>query len=120
MICEKPDVARGLRVTKTVTDKEIVASNEARRKIKLRAMKEVRVNMGIKENYDEKKWDGTKGSRKKERANVKRCRTCVRKKVKKAQTFNSINTSVSVQNRVTIRRTISSGRFTIKETTRVC
>ena len=50
MICEKPDVARGLRVTKTVTDKEIVASNEARRKIKLRAMKEVRVNMGIKEN----------------------------------------------------------------------
>ena len=55
MICEKPDVARGLRQTKTVTDKEMVASNEARRRIKLRAMKEVRVKMGIKEKYDEKK-----------------------------------------------------------------
>ena len=84
MICEKPDVARGLRQTKTVTDKEMVASNEARRRIKLRAMKEVRVKMGIKEKYDEKKYDGTKGSRKKGRANVKRCRTCVRKKVKKS------------------------------------
>ena len=65
MICEKPDVARGLRVTKTVTDKEIVASNEARRKIKLRAMKEVRVNMGIKENYDEKKMGWNKRKQKK-------------------------------------------------------
>ena len=65
MICEKPDVARGLRQTKTVTDREIVASNEARRRIKLRAMKEVRVKMGIKEKYDEKKYDETKGSRKK-------------------------------------------------------
>ena len=65
MICEKPDVARGLRQTKTVTDREMVASNEARRRIKLRAMKEVRVNMGIKGKYDEKKYDGTKGSRKK-------------------------------------------------------
>ena len=55
MICEKPDVARGLRQTKTVIDKEMVASNEARRRIKLRAMKEVRVKMGIKEKYDEKK-----------------------------------------------------------------
>ena len=54
MICEKPDVARGLRQTKTVTDKEMVASNEARRRIKLRAMKEVRVKMGIKEKHDEK------------------------------------------------------------------
>ena len=40
---------------KTKTDKEIVASNEARRRIKLRAMREVRVKMGIKKNYDEKK-----------------------------------------------------------------
>ena len=54
MICEKPDVARGLRQTKTATDREMVASNEARRRIKLRAMKEVRVNMGIKGKYDEK------------------------------------------------------------------
>ena len=37
---------------KTETDKEIVAINEARRRIKLRAMKEVRVKMGIKENCD--------------------------------------------------------------------
>ena len=62
----------------------MIASNEARRRIKLRAMKEVRVNMGIKGKYDEKKYDGTKGSRKKGRANGKRCRTCVRKKVKKS------------------------------------
>ena len=49
------DIARGLRRMKTETDKEIVASNEARRRIKLRAMKEVHVKMGIKEKYDEKK-----------------------------------------------------------------
>ena len=46
---------RGLRRMKTETDKETVASNDARRRLKLRAMKEVRVKMGIKENYDEKK-----------------------------------------------------------------
>ena len=55
MSCKKHDVARGLRRMKTKTDKEIVASNEANRRIKLRAMKEVRVKMGIKEKYDEKK-----------------------------------------------------------------
>ena len=87
MSFEKPDIARGLRQTKTVTDSEIVASNEARRRTKLRAMKQVRVKMGIKEKYDEKEiQNGTKGSRNKGRANVKRCKTCVRKKVKKAQT----------------------------------
>ena len=37
---------------KTETDKEIVASNEACRRIKLSEMKEVRVKMGIKENCD--------------------------------------------------------------------
>ena len=37
---------------KTETEKEIVASNEARRRIKLSAMKEMRVKMGIKENCD--------------------------------------------------------------------
>ena len=36
------------------TETEIVASHEARRRIKLEAMKEVRVRMGIKEKYDEK------------------------------------------------------------------
>ena len=54
MSCKKPDVARGLRRMKTETDKEIVASNEARRRIKLRAMKEVSVKMGMNEKYDEK------------------------------------------------------------------
>ena len=48
MSCKKPDVARGLRRMKTETDKEIVASDEARRRTKLRATKEVRVKMGKK------------------------------------------------------------------------
>ena len=69
MSCKRPDVARGLRRMKTETDKEIVASNEARRRIKLRAMKEVRVKMGIKEKYDEKR-KGTKGRIKKKREKV--------------------------------------------------
>ena len=55
MSCKKPDVARGLRRMKTETDKEIVASYEVNRRIKLRAMEEVRVKMGIKEKYDVKK-----------------------------------------------------------------
>ena len=46
---------RGLRRMKTETDKETVASNDARRRLKLRAMKEARVKMGTKENYDDKK-----------------------------------------------------------------
>ena len=54
MSCKKPDVARRLRRVKIETDKEIVASYEARRRIKLR-IKEVRVKMGIKENCNEKK-----------------------------------------------------------------
>ena len=44
-----------MRRVKTETDKEIVGFYEARRRIELRAIKEVRVKMGIKENYDEKK-----------------------------------------------------------------
>ena len=35
MNCKKPDVARGLRRMKTETDKEIVASYEVNRRIKL-------------------------------------------------------------------------------------
>ena len=50
--------ARRLRRVKTETDKEIVGFYEARRRIELRAIKEVRVKMGIKENYDEKKKKG--------------------------------------------------------------
>ena len=66
MSCKKPDVARRLRLVKTETDKEIVASYEARRRTKLRAIKEVREKMGIKENYDEKKKkEGTRGRREK-------------------------------------------------------
>ena len=53
MSCKKPDVARGLR--RMETDKEIVASYEVNRRIKLRAMEEVRVKMAIKEKYDVKK-----------------------------------------------------------------
>ena len=62
------------------TETEIVVSHEARRRIKLEAMKEVRVRMGIKEKYDEKNKEGTKERRKKGRANVKRCKNlCVEK-----------------------------------------
>ena len=99
---------------KTETDEEIVASNEARRRLKLRAMKEVRVKMGIKENTMKKR-EGTKGRRKKRCTNVKRC-----KKVKRAHTGNSMNTSVGIQNRVTIWRTVDSERDTIEESTSVC
>ena len=55
MSCKKPDVARGLRRMKTETDKEIVASYEVNRRIKSRAMEEVRVKMAIKEKYDVKR-----------------------------------------------------------------
>ena len=55
MSCKKPDVARRLRRVKTETDKEIVAFYETRRRIELRAIKEVRVKMGIKENCNKKK-----------------------------------------------------------------
>ena len=56
---------------KTETDKEIVASNEARRRIKLRAIKEVRVKMGIKENCDEKK--NGRNQRKEKNKGMRKC-----------------------------------------------
>ena len=62
--------ARRLRRVKTETDKEIVGFYEARRRIELRAIKEVRVKMGIKENCDEKKNEGTRGRRKKRDAQM--------------------------------------------------
>ena len=65
MSCKKPDVARRLRRMKTETDKEIVASYEARRRIKLRAIKEARVKMGIKENCNEKKGRNQRKEKKK-------------------------------------------------------
>ena len=114
MSYKRPDVARGWRPMKTETDKEIVAANEARRRIKLRAMKKVRVKMRIKEKYDEKR-EGTKGRKKKRCTNVKRC-----KKVKRAHTGNSMNTSAGIQNRVTIWRTLDSERDTIEESTIAC
>ena len=56
---------------KTETDKEIVASYEARRRIKLRAIKEVRVKMGIKENCDEKK--NGRNQTKEKRKGMRKC-----------------------------------------------
>ena len=96
MSCKKPDVARRLRLVKTETDKEIVASNKARRRIKLRAIKEVRVKMGKEENCDEKKKkkkkkEGTRGRRKKKGcANVKRCRNLCEEKDKKRRTHITV------------------------------
>ena len=86
MSCKKPDVARRLTRVKTETDKEIFASYEARRRTKLRAIKEVRVKMGIKENCDEKEMEGTRGRRKiKGCANVKRRKNlCEEKRQKSA------------------------------------
>ena len=55
MSCKKPDAARTLRRMKTETNMEMVASNEARRRIKLGTMKEMRVKMGIKKKHGEKK-----------------------------------------------------------------
>ena len=55
---------------KIKTDKGIVASNEARRRIKLRTMKEVSVKDEIKEKNDNKK--GKEGE--KRCANVKSCK----------------------------------------------
>ena len=57
---------------KTETDKEIVASNEVRRRIKLRVMKDVRVKMGIKEKYDEKKGR----NKRKEKKEMHKCERC--------------------------------------------
>ena len=72
-----------------------------RRRIKLRAIKEVRVKMGIKENCDEKKKKGKEpeeGEKKKGCAIVKRCKNlCEEKDKEKAQICNSMNTSVGVQ-----------------------
>ena len=78
MSCKKPDVARRSRRMKIETDKEIVASYEARRRIKLR-IKEVRVKMGIKENCNEKKGR----NQRKGCANVKRCKSLCEEKDKK-------------------------------------
>ena len=91
--CKKPDVARRLRRVKTETDKEIFASYEARRRIELRAIKEVRVEMGIKENCDEKKKkkEGARGRRKKKGcANVKRRKNLCEEKDKKRRTHVTV------------------------------
>ena len=70
MSCKKPDVARRLRRVKTETDKEIVAFYEARRRIELRAIKEVHVKMGIKENCDGKKKKKGRNQRKEKKRDV--------------------------------------------------
>ena len=106
---------------KTETDKEIVASYEVNRRIKSRAMEEVRVKMAIKEKYDVKNGKEPKEGEKRDAQVVKVVKvvkTCVRKKGKKGA--HSINTSVGVQNRAEIWRAIDRGRDTIEETTSVC
>ena len=70
--------------------------------------------MGIEENCDEKK----KKKRKEPEEGEKKGCANVKNKIKKAHTYNSMNTSVGVQNRVAIRRTIDSERDTIEEMTR--
>ena len=70
MSCKKPDVARILRRMKTEADKEIVAFYEARRRIELRAIKEVHVRMGIKENCDGKKKKKGRNQRKEKKRDV--------------------------------------------------
>ena len=73
MTCKKPDVARRLRRMKTKTDKEIVASYEARRRIKLWAIKEMRIKMGIEENCDEKKKKTRKEPEEGEKKRMRKC-----------------------------------------------
>ena len=73
MSCKKPDVARRLRRVKTETDKEIVAFYEARRRIELRAIKEVRVKMGIKENCNEKKKKGKELEEGEKKKGMRKC-----------------------------------------------
>ena len=85
MSYKKPDVARRLRRMKIETDKEIVASYEARRRIKLR-IKEVRVKMGIKEHCSEKKGR----NQRKGCANVKRCKNLCEEKDKKRRTYVTV------------------------------
>ena len=75
----------------------------------------MRVHIGIEENCDEKK--KKKKGRNQRKEKKKGCAN-VRKKIKKAHTYNSMNTSVGVQNRVAIRRTIDSEKDTIEEMTR--
>ena len=85
MSCKKPEVARRSRRMKIETDKEIVASYEARRRIKLR-IREVRVKMGIKENCNEKKGR----NQRKGCANVKRCKNLCKEKDKKRRTHVTV------------------------------
>ena len=90
MSCKKPDVARRLRRMKIETDKEIVASYEARRRIKLRAIKEVRVKMGIKENCNEKKGRNQREEKKKRMRKCERCKNLCGGKDKKRRTHVTV------------------------------
>ena len=93
MSCKKPDVARILRRMKTEADKEIVAFYEARRRIELRAIKEVHVKMGIKENCDGKKKKKRKEPEEGEKkgcANVKRCKNLCEEKDKKRRRYVTV------------------------------
>ena len=59
-----------------------------------------------------------RNQRKEKKGMRKVVKVCIREKGKKGT--HSINTSVGVQNRATMWRTINSGRDTIEETTSVC
>ena len=87
MSCKKPEVARGLRRMKTETDKEIVAINEANRRTKLRAMKEVPLKVGNCSRL--KKWKERKEGEKRDAQLLKVVKPVGGKKVKKAYTVST-------------------------------
>ena len=79
MSCKKPDVTRGLRRMKTKTEKEIVASYEVNRRIKLSDGRGARKD-GNKGKVRCKKREGTKGRRKKGCTNALSCKNLCEEK----------------------------------------
>ena len=79
MSCKKPDVARGLRRTKTETDK-IVASYEVNRRIKIEGDGRAARKDGNKGKVRCKKREGTKGRRKKGCTNALSCKNLCEEK----------------------------------------
>ena len=79
MSCKRPDVAQGLKRMKTETDKEIVASYEVNRRIKLSDGRGARKD-GNKGKVRCKKREGTKGRRKKGCTNALSCKNLCEEK----------------------------------------
>ena len=73
----------------------------------------------IKENCNENKKEEQKEAEKRDAQMWKGVKTCVRKKGKKAQTYDVWTRPKTVQNRVTMWRMIDGGRDTIEKTTRI-